>query len=101
MALRMYVCEELRNDVERFVCENDVPVELTCDSQSAGMSIVSPTSKNEKKICDTKTLYAGGWIKCPTAWEIARLHGLDLMQFGSLLDMLNIRIRQCALGCFE
>ena len=86
---------------ERFVRENDVPIELVDDSQSAGVSIISPAGKNEKKMCDTKTLYPGGWIKCPTAWAMGKEHGLDLMQLGSLLDMLDIRIRECSLGCFE
>ena len=97
MPAKVYVSEELRDDVERFIRKNNVPMELG-DLRSADLGIVSSA---DKKMCDTKTLYSGGWIKCPTAWEIAKQHSLDLTQFGSLLDMLNIRIRHCALGCFE
>ena len=100
MSARVYVCDELRDDVERFVRENDIPMELVDDLQSAGLGIVAPADKDEKKMCDTKTLYSGGWIKCPTAWAIGKRQGLGLMQLGGLLNMLDIRVRQCALGCF-
>ncbi len=98
MSARVYVSGELRDSVERFVRENNVPIELVDGLQSADLSIVASA---DKKMCDEKTLHSGGWIKCPAAWAIAKQYGLDLMQLGSLLDMLDIRIRQCALGCFE
>jgi hypothetical protein len=101
MSVRVYVSEELRPDIERFVRETKIHMELVDDLQSSDLGILVSVDKNDKKMCDTKTLHSGGWIKCPTAWAIAKKHGLDLMQLGSLLDMLDIRIRQCALGCFE
>ena len=69
MSLRVYVSQELRDCIEQFISKNDAPIELV-DSQSADLSIVASGDKNDKKMCDTKTLYSGGWIKCPTAWSL-------------------------------
>ncbi len=101
MAAKLYVSDELKDDVGRFVSDNSFPVELIDDRAAADFAILSPDGDDSKKMCDAKTWHAGGWIKCPTVWAMGKQHGLELMQTGSLLDMLNIRIRQCALGCFE
>jgi len=101
MPAKVYVSEKLRESVERFLCENNIQLELVADSQSADISIVAPADENDKKMCDPKVLRAGGWIKCPTVWAMGKQHGLNLMQLGALLNMLDIRIRECALGCFE
>ena len=68
----------------------------------------------EKKPCDLRvavsrgrrqsridTLESGGWIACGTAWSMARKHRIPLRRLGALCDLLDIRIRQCGLGCFD
>jgi hypothetical protein len=46
------------------------------------------------------TLCAGGWISCALAWGMAKKLGLEGASFGRLLDVLDIRVRECQLGCF-
>jgi len=50
---------------------------------------------------DMRTICAGGWIACETARALARELGLPLLKMGKMLDHLNVKIRQCSLGCFK
>lgn len=45
-------------------------------------------------------LRVGGWIACPAARRLAAKLGIPLRSMGRLLDLLEIKIRHCDLGCF-
>ena len=73
------------------------------------MSIEIVTEGGDLKVEDTgaecrestlSTLYSRGWITCPTARAIAENLDITLAQMGEMLDHLNVKARQCALGCF-
>lgn len=53
-----------------------------------------------RKACTSSTLYPGGWIACPVARAVAARLGIPPRQARVLLDLLDIRIRRCELGCF-
>lgn len=42
-----------------------------------------------------------GKITCKEAFEIAESMGVKPLTVGKLLNELNIKIRQCQLGCFK
>ncbi len=54
----------------------------------------------ERRRCGLRRLYAGGFIACETARGAAVKLGIRTRQMGRLLDFLNIRVRNCGLGCF-
>ena len=50
---------------------------------------------------EVNKLLAGGCIACPVARATAAKLGIDGRRMGKLLDLLDIRVRECELGCFE
>ena len=89
--------KELHEKVSRFAKTNDMDVKVV-EGEPCDIRIVS---SGEKAECLADTLHPGGWIKCAAAWEMAEKHHIPLLMLGALLDLLDIRVRQCCLGCFE
>lgn len=56
---------------------------------------------NERRRCGLRRLYTGGFIACETARSMAVKLGMRTRQMGKLLNFLNIKVRNCALGCFK
>lgn len=56
---------------------------------------------DERRRCGLRTLYTGGFIACETARGAAVKLGIRTRQMGKLLDFLNIKVRNCSLGCFK
>ena len=54
----------------------------------------------DRKQGDLETIYAGGWIECPAAWALAQKLGISVQAMGSVLDHLDVKVRNCGLGCF-
>ena len=73
-----------------------IGLELTADSAGAAATI----RPGERAQSDVDTIYAGGWIECPTAWALAQKLGISVQQMGVLLTHLNVKVRNCGLGCF-
>jgi len=46
-------------------------------------------------------LYCGGWIDCEVARAAAERLAIPKHDFGKLLDFLDVKVRNCALGCFD
>jgi len=55
---------------------------------------------NERRRCGLRRLYTGGFIACETARSMAVKLGVRTRQMGKLLNFLNIKVRNCGLGCF-
>ncbi len=89
--------KELREKVSQFAKANDMDVKVV-EGEPCDICIVSAGEKAES-LADT--LQTGGWIKCAAAWEMAKKHHIPLLLLGALLDLLDIRVRGCCLGCFE
>ena len=97
MNARLLVCPGLRATVSALVGEGRLAAEIV---EEKPFGICIRTASNRRQ-CRVDSLYAGGWIACSTAWEIAKKHGLSLRQLGDLFEALNVRVRRCSLGCFE
>jgi hypothetical protein len=54
----------------------------------------------ERKESDGEHLFCGGWIECGVARSMADRLGVQTSDVGKLLDFLNVKIRNCELGCF-
>jgi molybdopterin-guanine dinucleotide biosynthesis protein A len=97
MPIRLLVPEALREKVAAFVRARSLQIELA-DAEPCDVRIVLAAGGQES---DMGTLRAGGYIKCSTAWELCGKHGVPLRELGALLDLLDIRVRECCLGCFR
>ncbi|MCX8052625.1 MAG: hypothetical protein N3B12_02365 [Armatimonadetes bacterium] len=96
MALTILAPSDLIEKIARFAESTTIPVRIVHEGE-ADLQVVR--SKGQLESIGS-TLQAGGWIRCTVAREIASRLGIDKKQFGSLLDVLDIKIRDCELGCF-
>jgi len=54
----------------------------------------------ERRACTLEALYINGWIECEVALQLAGKLGIPSQHLGQLINLLNIKIRNCSLGCF-
>ena len=94
---KVYAENALFDSLIEFVDAEGIRLELTRDDHSD----VRILKSDEKRESDLETLYACGWIKCSTALAMAQKLQLPTIQIGALLDHLNIKIKNCSLGCFS
>lgn len=59
-----------------------------------------PVARATRRPCDLETLYAGGEIACELGWAMAARLGVPVQKIGVLVQMLDIKVRHCSLGCF-
>ena len=92
----MSVPQGMLERVRDFVRAEGISLEVV----SSGEAAVEVAESAERRPCDVRTLYAGGWISCAVAWGVAKKLGVERASFGRLLNALDIKIRECQLGCF-
>jgi len=97
MSVTLCVPEELRESVDTFVNAEGLPIDVVSDDSGT----VRVVQSGERRKCDPTTLQAGGWIPCTVARAMAAKMRIDSRKMGKLLDLLDIKVRECALGCFE
>jgi hypothetical protein len=88
---------ELRDKLKCFLFAENIALEITIED---GADLLLRDSGGRPK-CSLNTLYCGGWIDCETAREAAERLGISKQDFGKLLDFADVKIRNCALGCFQ
>ena len=93
----VHVAKALQPKVAEWIEASALDVEMA-DGDTDGLRIVSSPEPSESS---GDTLVAGGWIRCATARQMATEYGLPLRSLGELLDLLEIKIRACSLGCFD
>jgi len=96
MKSTLCVPEEIQQAVAAFVEAEEIAVQVV----SAGECTVRVVQAEGRQESDLSMLYAGGWIACRTAMAAASKLDISLLKMGKLLDHLNVKIRQCSLGCF-
>jgi len=97
MPTTLGVPESMLKPVGAFVEEEGIPVSVV----AGGDCTVQVVESAEHQASTSSVLQAGGWIACSTAHSVAAKLGTTLRDMGKLLDHLDIRIRECQLGCFE
>jgi len=68
------------------------------DSPDGRINIVDAPPGSE---CDLTTLHPGGRIRCSVALSMAEAFDLPSKTVGRLMNLLEIRIHDCQLGCFK
>lgn len=82
--------------IEEFLQREAVPW-IIVDLPGGDLSIVEAAPKAE---CTVDTLHPGGRIPCATALALAESCGVPGKTIGRLLNLLEIKVRDCQLGCF-
>lgn len=95
--IRICADDSLLAKLVQFGKESDLTIEWA-EPEEADLC-VSTTETHE--FCKEQTLYAGGLIRCAMALSLAKHLHLPLLTFGALLEHLDIRVRECSLGCFQ
>ena len=67
------------------------------DLPGGDLCIIEAAPKTE---CSGLTLHPGGRIPCAVALAIAESCGVPGKTVGRLLNLLEIKVRDCQLGCF-
>jgi len=80
----------------KFIDAEGIQIDLTTDDGSD----VKVLMCDDPKESDLDTLYSGGWIACRTALSLAKKLELPTSQLGLLLNHLDIKVKNCSLGCF-
>ena len=93
---RLYADHILFESLRGFVIAESIQIELTKDDGS-GVKVLLCDDRNES---DLDTLYSGGWIACRTALSLAKKLEIPTNQMGALLNHLEIKVKNCSLGCF-
>ena len=84
-------------EIERLLASADVELSRADSEDAAAVCIIWVPDKLE---CGDSKLYVNGYMTCPSALEAAERLGVDRATFGKLLNLLDIKLRQCQLGCF-
>lgn len=100
--------KSLKERIIRYASDNSLPVadaETVDTGDCLHITTVPDNAASEEQngtpACDTGTLYVGGRITCPASLEICSKYSINPRVLGGLLNLLNVKIRHCSLGCFE
>ncbi|MHB9037773.1 MAG: molybdenum cofactor guanylyltransferase [Armatimonadota bacterium] len=96
MASKISVPSSLLKKVEGLILSEGLAIDIVPD-EMAVLRIVEAQGRVE---CDGSTLQSGGWIRCSAVRGLAEKLGVSYKQMGMLMDLLEIKIRECELGCF-
>jgi hypothetical protein len=90
--------DSAREKLEKFFGDAGIAVEWATSADGADAVIDWP---EDKEICVTGVLHAGGRVTCPYAFATASKMKIGRSVMGELMNHLDIRINECQLGCFK
>lgn len=93
---KLSVPKSLSDKVLQFTKNNSIPLDVVTENADITVKICTGDCLES----DLATMYSGGWIKCKNARLMAKNLDITKSQMGKLLDELNIKVRECGLGCF-
>jgi len=91
------VPESLRDSIASFVTTEDIPINIG-QAEEGDVQVEKPDQRLESEVLK---LQAGGWITCETARSMASKLNISNLNLGKLLDHLEVKDRECGLGCFK
>ena len=97
MSALVSVPEALKVKLIDFLNAEEIGLQVTNESP-ADLEVLEVAERRES---DGQQLFSGGWIDCEVARSLSDRLGVPKRDIGKLLDFLNVKIRNCALGCFK
>ena len=79
---------------------DDLRAFLQAEDLDVGEGVIRIAASDERRECSPDTLWLGGRIKCELARSLAGKLGISVRTMGRLLELLNVKIMHCGLGCF-
>jgi hypothetical protein len=87
---------DMTDGLRSFLEAESIPLQVD-NGPAAAVQVRRTSSREESRL---EILYSGGWISCSLARAMAGRLGIGSRQLGKLLDHLDIKVRECDLGCF-
>ena len=97
MKKQIGVPDSMALPLREFLNEQGIDLEVI----AGGRCDVNIHTCNERAESDIDTIYSAGRIRCETARGCAKKIGISIRQMGKLLNHLDVKIRECSLGCFQ
>ena len=97
MTARFCIPHALDEKIRQFISENNLDIEIVDQAPYKFRAVVSGEGRQSIE----NILETGGWISCGHALQLAKQLEIPSLQFGALLDLLEIKVRECSLGCFK
>jgi len=98
MTTRLSVPQAMVDELTAFMADESIDLKPVGDE--SGEVKLLPTGPDRKE-SDLQTLYVGGWVSCETARAVAKKLTIGHGDMGKILDHVHVKVRSCALGCFE
>lgn len=92
------VPEDKKLSIVKFLDSIGSNYELSDSETDIHISIDFP---KEREISSSEILHSGGKISCPDAFNVAEKLGMSRTKLGEFLNLLDIKIFGCQLGCFK
>jgi hypothetical protein len=90
--------EDRKLQIAKFLDSIGSKYELADSEKDIHITIDFP---KEREISTSGILHAGGKISCPDAFNVAKKLGMARGNIGEFLNLLDIKIFGCQLGCFK
>jgi len=94
---KISVPASMAQPLQAFLDTEAIALEITSD-QPGDIAVIKCDDHKESNL---DTIYSGGWITCERARAAAKKISIPVRQMGKLLNHLDVKIRQCGLGCFK
>ena len=94
----VYVHPELVETVTDIVEANGIGIDIAITAGESAKISIEPSPARAQ--CSLEKIYAGGWIDCQLAHRMAAELAISIEQMGKLLNGLDVKVRNCGLGCF-
>ena len=98
MPAAINVPEQINGEFKAFLAKENIDLEPVTDAATEVSVIIGKTE--ERRECSPTALYQGGWITCDTARKLKSNLLIEYRSIGKILDHLEIKVRECGLGCF-
>jgi hypothetical protein len=97
--MKKRICVEIAmaDKLREFLDREKIDIDVVTD-QAGDIEVVQCEDRKESNLT---VVYSGGWIACGTARGLAKKIEISLSQMGKLLNHLDVKIRNCGLGCFK
>jgi hypothetical protein len=89
--------ESLQSRLKSFIENEHIELKFAI-AEPADLTVCMATERLESTC---RVFICGGWIDCEVARGAAERLGLPKRDLGRLLDFLDVKVRNCALGCFK
>lgn len=96
MPVTINIPETMHDEIKEFLAKENIAVTVASDAK-CDVSVVPGEERRESSV---SSLHPGGWIKCPVAWAVSDKLSISYGEMGKILNFYEIKIRDCALGCF-